>query len=161
MRNNLVADSSFTVTMSYRQIFYHIVFGTKFRIPAIDSNHEHELYKYIWGIIKNKRCVLYRINGMEEHVHILSDLHPSVSLADYIKDIEVASSLWMKQTGRFPSFRGWADGYGAFTCSIREKERITNYIKNQKAHHKTEAFPNEYKRLLAENHVAFNEKYST
>jgi len=30
---------------------------------------------------------------MEEHIHILSDLHPSVALADYIKDIKVASSI--------------------------------------------------------------------
>jgi len=134
--------------MSYRQVFYHLVFGTKFRIPAINPEHEPELHKYIWGIIKNKQCVLYRINGIEDHIHILSDLHPSVCLADYVKDIKVASSMWMKQTGKFPAFRGWADGYGAFTCSIREKERVINYIKNQKQHHCRETFPAEFKRLL-------------
>ena len=48
------------------------------------------LGKYIWGIIKNKQGKLYRINGMEDHVHILSDLHPSVSLADYVKSIKVS-----------------------------------------------------------------------
>lgn len=144
---------------SFRQVFYHIVFGTKFRARVIEPAHEQELHKYIWGIIKNKRCVLYRINGMEEHLHLLSDLHPSISLADYVKDIKVASSLWMKQTGKFPEFRGWADGYGAFTCSIREKDRIVNYIKNQKEQHKKEIFPDEFKRLLMENKIAFDEKY--
>ena len=144
---------------SYRQVFYHIVFGTKYRARVIEPAYEQELHKYMWGIIKNKGCVLYRINGMEEHIHILSDLHPSISLADYVKSIKVASSLWMKETGKFPGFRGWADGYGAFTCSIHEKERIANYIRNQKAHHSKELFADEFKRLLTENKIVFEEKY--
>lgn len=144
---------------TYRQIFYQIVFGTKYRKPTIAKECEDELYKYIYGIIKNKNCKLYRINGMEDHIHIMSDLHPTVSLSDYIKDIKVASSLWMKERGLFPEFEGWQDGYGAFTYSIREKDMIINYIKNQKEHHKSETFLEEYKRLLIENKIDFDEKY--
>ena len=70
---------------TYRQIFYQIVFGTKYRKPTIEKKHDEELYKYIWGIIKNKKCTLYRINGMEDHIHIMSDIHPSVCLSDYVK----------------------------------------------------------------------------
>jgi len=144
---------------TYRQIFYQIVFSTKNRELAIAENHCEELYRYISGVIKNKNCKLYRINGIEDHIHIFSDLHPSVSLADYIKDIKVSSSLWMKECGRFPKFKGWQDGYGAFTYNIREKEMIINYVKNQKQHHKTENFYDEYKRLLIENEIEFDEKY--
>ncbi len=97
--------------------------------------------------------MLYRVNGKEEHIHIFSDLHPSVSLANYIKDIKVSSSLWMKGSGLFPNFKGWQDGYGAFTYSIKEKDIIIDYIKNQKEHHKTENFYDEYKRLLIENGI--------
>src|SRR5438552_1577110 len=109
---------------TYRQIYYQIVFGTKNRKQSIANTHDEELYKYISGIIKNKNCKLYRINGIEDHIHIMSDLHPSVCLADYVKEIKVASSLWMKENGKFPAFEGWQDGYGAFTYSVREKEMI-------------------------------------
>ncbi len=85
--------------------------------------------------------------------------HPTVSLANYIKDIKVASSIWMKDSGLFPKFEGWQDGYGAFTYSLKEKDIIINYIKNQKEHHKTEAFRDEFKRLLIENEIEFDEKY--
>lgn len=101
--------------MSYRQIFYQIVFGTKHRKKTIAEQNCEQLYKYIWGIIKNKNCKLYRINGAEDHIHIFSDLHPSTSLSDYIK--------------------------------------------NQKEHHKKETFYDEFKRLLIENGIEFNEKY--
>ena len=144
---------------TYRQIFYQIVFSTKNRVPSISEEHETELHKYIWGIIKAKNCVLYRINGMPDHLHIFSDLHPAVCLSDYVKDIKLASSSWIKHKGYFPRFSGWQDGYGAFTYTPNDKARIINYIKNQKEHHKTESSFDEFKRLLIKNGIDFEEKY--
>jgi REP element-mobilizing transposase RayT len=144
---------------TYKQIFYHIVFAAKNREAAITEAYEQELYKYIWGVINNHKCKLYRINSMPDHLHIFSDLHPAISLSNYVKNIKVASSMWMKDSGMFLSFKGWQDGYGAFTYSNKEKNRVVNYIKNQKEHHKTESFYDEYKRLLIENDIAFDEKY--
>ncbi len=142
---------------TYRQIFYHIVFGTKQRSPVINEKNESELYKYIWGILKNKNCKLYRINGMPDHIHIFCDLHPSVSLSNLIKDLKVATNLWMKESGLFPEFDGWQEGYGAFTCSVKEKETTINYIKSQKEHHKHESFEDEFKKLLAEHIIEFKQ----
>ena len=113
--------------MSYTQILYHIVLRTKRSEPSIAQQNVSSLYKYIWGIIKNKQGKLYRINGMEDHVHILSDLHPCFALADFVKSIKVAISLWMKQSSDFPEFKGWEEGYAAFTYSYRDKELLINY----------------------------------
>ena len=65
----------------------------------------------------------------------------------------------MKANGNFPEFDAWQEGYGAFTYSIREKDMIINYVKNQKEHHKMETFYDEFKRLLLENGIEFDEKY--
>ncbi|SEG55379.1 REP element-mobilizing transposase RayT [Halpernia humi] len=145
--------------MSYTQIYYHIIFSTKYRKSVINIEHEEELYKYIWGIIKNKKCTLYRINGMPDHLHIFTSLHPTIRLSDLVKDIKVASNLWMKQSGLFPLFDEWQQGYGAFTYSINDKDVVINYIKNQKKHHLNEDFEKEYRRLLKENEIEFDEKY--
>ncbi|WP_294299441.1 hypothetical protein [uncultured Chryseobacterium sp.] len=56
----------------------------------------------------------------------------------------------MKESGLFPEFREWQEGYGAFTCSVKEKAMVINYIKNQKQHHRNENFENEYRKLLKE-----------
>jgi len=144
---------------SYRQIIYQIVFGTKDREPSLNELHSEELYKYIWGITKQKNCHLYRINGVEDHIHIVSDLHPSIALADFIKDIKIPSGKWMKESGKFPLFNGWQDGYGAFTYSIKDRDNLINYVKNQKEHHKKETFADEFKRILKEHEIEFNEKY--
>ncbi len=50
---------------------------------------------------------------MEDHLHILCDLHPTIALADYMRDIKTSSSIWLKQSGKFSDFKGWADGYAA------------------------------------------------
>lgn len=96
---------------------------------------------------------------MPDHIHICSDLHPTICLSDYVKKIKVASSIWMKANGNFPLFNNWQEDYGAFTYNIKEKDRLIEYIKNQKEHHKTETFLEEYKRLLLENEVPFKEQY--
>ncbi|GHT39712.1 hypothetical protein AGMMS49965_06500 [Bacteroidia bacterium] len=96
---------------------------------------------------------------MPDHIHILSDLHPSVALADYIKDIKVSSSRWMKESGYFPDFSGWSVKYCALTYSYKEKDVIINYIKNQQEHHKVEVFGDEIKRLFKENGIDEDEKW--
>jgi len=144
---------------SYRQILYHIVFCTFNRVNAIPIEQQVVLYKYIWGIIIKRKGVLYRINGTGNHIHILSDLHPTVALADFIKEIKTASNTWIRETGKCPEFTSWAEGYCAITYAYRDKEMIVNYIKNQKEHHKKITFEDEYRALLNENGVEFNERY--
>ena len=144
---------------TYRQIFYQIIFATKNRQPTINPAYENELYKYILAIINNKKCKLYRINGMADHIHIFCDLHPSLSLSSYVKDIKIASNIWMKESGKFPDFQSWQEGYGAFTYNVKEKDIIIEYIKNQKEHHKTESFYDEFKRMIIENGVELDERY--
>ena len=144
---------------SYRQILYHIVFGTKDSRKTINQEHARELYAFIMGYIKNKKGFLYRINGMEEHIHILCDLHPSFALADFMRDMKSSSSGWMKETNKFSKFNGWADGYAAFTYAWKDKNMIVNYIKNQQEHHKKETFEEELKRLLKEFGIEYDEKY--
>ncbi|NDW13192.1 IS200/IS605 family transposase [Bacteroides sp. 214] len=144
---------------TYRQILYHIVFRTKNSERTLSQENISHLYKYIWGIISNKGCTLLRINGMEDHIHILSDLHPTVALSDYVKEIKTASSIWLKESGEFPHFKGWGTGYCALTYAFRDKDIITQYIKNQQEHHQRETFQDELKRILVEERVEFDEHF--
>src|ERR1051325_229644 len=107
---------------TYTQILYQLIFSTHSRERTLAENNSEELYKYIAGILKNKNCHLYRINGVEDHIHIVTHLHPSVSLAGLVKDIKLASSDYIKSKRVFSHFNGWQEGYGAFTYSIKEKD---------------------------------------
>ena len=71
----------------------------------------------------------------------------------------MASSLWIKEGRIFPEFDGWQDGYGAFTCSWRDKDALIEYIKDQAEDHRVESFQDELKRMLGEHGVEFDEHY--
>jgi putative transposase len=145
---------------TYTQVLYHIVFSTKDREPCLDADNRPNLFRDIWGIIIRKHnCHLCRINGVQDHIHILSSLHPTVTLADFIKDIKLGSSSWMKESGAFPRFRYWQEGYGAFTSSWSERNALIEYIKNQEEHHRKRSFLEEYRTLLQESGIEFEEKY--
>ena len=144
---------------SYRQHLYHLVFRTKDSLPTIKQDHVNELYAYMTGIIKHKNSHLYRINGVENHLHILTDIHPSIAPADFMREVKASSSLWMKSSGLFPAFKGWAVGYGSFTCSYMDMDRLIDYVKNQQEHHKKITFEEEYRILLQEYGIIPDERF--
>ena len=144
---------------SFRQILYHIIFRTKNSAKTLPLSDSEELYRYIWGIIKNKKGTLLRINGMEDHVHILSDLPPTIALADYVRDIKAYSSHWLKENPKFPTFDGWAEGYAALTYAWRDRDMIVDYIKNQREHHRQTDFLTEYRQLLEEQGIVIDDRY--
>lgn len=118
-----------------------------------------ELFQYIWGVIKKKHCHPYWINGVEDHLHIATHIHPTVALGPLIKDIKLATDSFVAGTRILRDFRGWQDGYPAFTCSYADKNKLIEYIKNQENHHKTISFKEELIALLEEHGVEFDEKY--
>lgn len=144
---------------TFTQILYQIVFSTKNAENTMVLSESEKLYRYLWGVFKNKKCKLYRLNGTEDHLHIVTHVHPSVSVSSLVKDLKVSSSGWIKENKVFPNFIGWQEGYGAFTYHISQKDMIVNYVKNQRTHHKIKTFREEFIELLEEHGIEFDEKY--
>ena len=144
---------------SYRQLLYHIVFRTKNSTPSIDQDNTEQLYSYISGIIRNKNSHLYRVSGTENHLHILTDLHPSIALANFMRELKTSTSIWMKEKGLFPLFDGWAEGYGSFTCSYFDLGDLVDYIRNQREHHAKMSFEEVYRSLILRSGIKIDEKY--
>ena len=144
---------------TYTQILYQIVFSTKERKPVLLKENRPLLFRYIYGVLRNKNCHLYRINGIEDHIHIIISLHPSVSLSSLVKDIKISSSLFLKENNLFPGFSDWQEGYGAFTYSYEEVNKLIEYVKNQEEHHKNITFREEFIAMLNEHQITFDPKY--
>jgi len=144
---------------TYTQIIYQIVFSTYKRERTLEKENRKLMFQFIWGILKNNKCHLYRMNGIEDHIHIVTHLHPSVALADLVKEIKISTSNFIKNNNLFQNFDGWQDGYGAFTYSINEKQNLINYVINQEEHHKQTSFKDEFIDLLKFHNIEFDEKY--
>ncbi len=145
--------------MSHTSLLYHIVIRTKNNKNTLSLENSEELYKFIWGIIENKKCKLFRINGVENHFHLLVSIHPSIAVADFVRDIKRSSSMMLKMAKGYEKFKSWSEGYGSFTIHHSEKENIIKYIKNQREHHNKITFKEEIKKILNEFGLDFDENH--
>ncbi|MBQ6614764.1 MAG: IS200/IS605 family transposase [Thermoguttaceae bacterium] len=110
--------------MSYTQLCYHIIFGTKYSKPTINKTYKKKLYAYIWGIVKKYKGTLMRIGGVDNHVHMFCSIPPKISISEFVKTVKGSSSAWLQNTPenkeKFPDFRGWAEGYCALTYAFSD-----------------------------------------
>ena len=69
------------------------------------------------------------------------------------------SSAWIHDTFADLQDFGWQDGYGAFTVSKSGLPELTKYIENQREHHRTRTFQEEYLALLIRHEIEYDERY--
>ncbi len=70
-----------------------------------------------------------------------------------------SSSKWIKDEGEVYKNFYWQDGYGAFSVSPKDKEKVISYIANQHEHHKKLSFQEEYRKFLKSYKVDFDERF--
>ncbi len=145
---------------SLSRALIHTVFSTKDRFPFL-ANHDlrGEMHAYVGGIAKKLDCEPIRIGGIADHVHLLTTLSRTISIADFVKEVKRVSSIWIKERGGLQSKFRWQSGYGVFSVSPLDVDRLVCYIENQEAHHERTGFQDEYRALLREHGVDLEERY--
>jgi putative transposase len=114
----------------------HLVWSTKCREPTIESAWQQDLYAYVAGIVRNKRCKLIGAGGTADHVHLYIALSNNLSVGSLVNTIKSNSAKWVNTNhGKSQPFR-WQHGYGAFTMNMKNEKRLRVYIANQEKHHK-------------------------
>ena len=144
---------------TYSNLDYHVIFSTHERRPFITPDIRQRLYDYIGGILKNERCVLLAAGGTADHVHLLISTHTQIAVADFMRAAKAKTSKWIHET--YPPKRDfqWQAGYGAFTVSRSNREKVMKYIDEQEEHHKKISFRDEFAAILKKCGVEFDAKY--
>ena len=135
------------------------VFAVKHRQCLIPHEHKQDLHSYIGGLIKHRGSKPFAIHCMPDHAHILIGYKPTIHIPDLVKEIKVETNQFLNSRGWVPNRFSWQEGYGAFSYSNRDIDRVVRYINNQEAHHATTKFRNEYLALLNEFEITYDERY--
>ncbi|TDB65823.1 transposase [Arundinibacter roseus] len=136
-----------------------MIFSTKHRYPFIDTFIELKLHMYLGGICNALGCQVIVVGGYTDHVHILCMLSKKIALMKLLEEVKSHSSKWIKTKGeRFHDFY-WQNGYGAFSVSPSDIDRVIVYIANQHIHHGKKTFQEEYRAILKKYNVAYDERY--
>jgi len=144
---------------SFTKLTYHIVFGTKFRTPSIQDEFRERLYEYIGGTIRGMKGHLIEIGGVEDHIHLLANLTPSMALSAGVRDIKSCSSYWISELSEVSSKFEWQKGYSAFSVSFSQISAVRGYIQNQQEHHRKQSFKDEYIEFLRRHEIPFEDRF--
>jgi putative transposase len=122
--------------MAYWQLFYHIVWSTKNRQPLLTSDVEPVIYNLLRTKAIGLGGVVFAINGIEEHVHFVGSVPPSLAVATFVGQIKGVSSARFNQgrTADQPRF-AWQEEYGVFSFDRKRLPNVVAYVERQKQHH--------------------------
>lgn len=144
---------------TYSKIYIQTVFVVQDRDSLIAKAWQHELYKYINGIVQTRGHKLLQIGGIADHVHLFFALKPTESVSDLMKWVKGSSSEWVNEQKLTKTKFKWQQGFGAFSYSHSQISHVCNYIQNQEIHHKKKTFTEEYLDFLEKFEVPFDERY--
>ena len=144
---------------TYYSVYEHIVFGTKSRMKVLTPQIREELFPYLATAIKNQGCQAIIVGGFYEHIHLLVHKKSTLLTSDLVKEIKRTSSMWLKEKGVAYGKFSWQIGYGAFSVSFWDLNKIVSYIKDQDKHHQRMKWEDEYRKLLKKHGIDFDEKY--
>ena len=145
---------------SLARLHVHLVFSTKNRSPWLSDTCRPSLHAYMATVLQNlDGCTPVLINSVEDHVHLLFDLARTVALSKAVEDVKKSSSKWIKTQGQHFAEFAWQAGYGAFAVSESNVAAVRSYIANQREHHRSRSFKDEFRQFLARHRISYDERY--
>lgn len=146
------------MSSTYLSLHYHLVFGTKNREPVIAPEWRARLHEYLGGTISGLGGFPQGVGGVDDHVHLLVGLRATHTLADVLRELKKASSVWVHEQIGLCSF-AWQEGYAAFTVGATARPAVREYITNQEEHHRAKSYREELIEMLERAGIEYDPKY--
>jgi REP element-mobilizing transposase RayT len=144
---------------TFANLLVHAIFSTKDRLPLVASAWRPRLYEYLAGIARQECGPLLKVGGVDNHLHLLLALRTDISAAEAIRKIKSVSSKWVNEE-RLASRRfAWQAGYGAFSVSASNRDRVSKYIESQEEHHRQHTFEEEFISFLERHGVPYDAQH--
>ena len=148
------------MAQSLAQLYVHIVFSTKNRVPTLaDPGLRERTHAYLVGACRGLDSPSLAVGGVADHVHILCRLSKVRGVAEVVRELKRESSKWLKEQAAELAEFHWQNGYGAFSVSPGHVEALIRYIADQERHHQDEPFQDEFRRFLAVYEIKYDERY--
>ena len=145
---------------SLARLHVHLVFSTENRSPWLSDTCRPSLHAYMATVLQNlDGCAPVLINSVEDHVHLLFDLARTVALSKAVEVVKKSSSKWIKTQGQEFADFAWQAGYGAFAVSESNVDAVRSYVANQREHHRSRSFQEEFRQFLARHGISYDERY--
>jgi putative transposase len=124
------------MSQSLSKLYVHITFHVKRESARMRKEERASLFAYMGSVLNSIECTPIKINGVDDHVHILCVLSKNIALSKLVEDVKRHSSRWIKTLAPYYKTFAWQGGYGGFSVSPSMISKTSQYIENQEEHHK-------------------------
>ena len=148
------------MAQSLARIWIHIVFSTKERRASLQHpGFRDEMFHMIGHHVAEIGCVPVRTGGWHDHIHLVCGLSRTITVASLMEHVKVETSKWAKTAEHgVPTF-AWQSGYGVFSVSQSNLERVIDYVNRQSDHHRQKTFQEEFRELCIRHQIEIDERY--
>ena len=139
-------------------IYLHAIVAVEFKEALIDPSWAGDLFTQVAGILSATNNTPLVVSGTEDHMHFLINMSPHYSMDGLITEVKTHAKNWVDRKRLTNVPFGWQEGYGAFTISMSQKDTLVEFLKHQEEYHQKVSFLEEFREILHENQLEFEEE---
>ncbi len=145
---------------SLSQVWLHIVFSTKDRHAFLqNADFRDEMFRMLSHHVSEIGCFPKLSGGWIDHVHGVCGLSRTVTIAQLVEHLKTETSRWVKKQPSGAKSFTWQAGYGAFSVSQSNLDRVVAYVEQQEKHHRKRTYQDEFRELCRKHNLEIDERY--
>jgi putative transposase len=120
----------------YSEINLHFVWHTKDNAPVLVGPVEASLHTFLRDrALQTPGLYFHDIGGVEDHVHLVVSVPPTLLISDWIGQMKGSSSHYINHRIANRHLLDWQTGYGVVSFGTGDLPWVISYVRNQKQHH--------------------------
>jgi putative transposase len=124
-------------------LFVHVIWTVKGRDTLLTKPVRTVLFAHIKKHGEENGIRMLAVNGVEDHVHGLLQMHPAQNLTQLMNSIRTEAAGWINEGKFLQGPFEWQDDYAAYSVSPSNVKQVIDYIDKQEEHHKTKTLESE------------------
>lgn len=124
-------------------LFVHIIWSVQNREPLLTKPIRAILFSHMQKRAGEKGINVLAVNGVEDHVHTLIQLHPAQNLSQVVKSIRTDASEWINETKLVANPFQWEEAYAALSVNPSTIKQVEEFLGRQEEYHKTKTLESE------------------
>ena len=144
---------------TYSQLHFHVVFSVKNKACSFSISELDSVFEVLRVVLLQEDVFPIVVGGYTDHIHALINIKPKYSISNIMSNIKSKSNKFLKEKKHVKDNFEWQVGYSVFSISHNDVFSVRRYILDQKSHHQKLTFEEEYRKMLKDAEIEFDEKY--
>ena len=129
-------------------LYMHIIWSTLDKQRILSKPVRVVLYAHLKKMAEEKGIHLLTVNGVEDHIHLLVQLHPAQNLSQVMRLLRSETTDWLNGIQLLKVEFAWSEEIIAYSVSPGSLSQVASFIDRQEDYHETKTFESEIEIFL-------------